>query len=234
MAQAARPAFVLGATGFVGREVVRQLAVRGTRVFAHVRPDSRSQGTWRAKFGELGAEVDTTAWDTAALAARWRELAPAQIYILIGTTRARGKAEGVDGDIYEKIDFGLTKLAVDAAREAKGDARIVYLSGIGANARSNNAYVRARGKAEDYVRACGMPWVIAQPAIITGDRDESRVGEHVGAIVGDGVLAVAWLFGGGKLRAKYRSTTPDVLASALIRIGEGDERDRDFNGDALR
>ena len=32
-------AFVLGATGFVGREVVRQLCVRGSKTHAHVRPD---------------------------------------------------------------------------------------------------------------------------------------------------------------------------------------------------
>ena len=63
-------AFVLGATGFVGREVVRQLCVRGTKTYAHVRPDSKQLADWRARFGELRAEVDTTAWDTAAMAAR--------------------------------------------------------------------------------------------------------------------------------------------------------------------
>ena len=75
-------AFVLGATGFVGREVVRQLCVRGTKTYAHVRPDSKSLVEWQTRFGELGAEVDTTAWDVAALAARWRELKPDQVYVL--------------------------------------------------------------------------------------------------------------------------------------------------------
>ena len=50
-------AFVLGATGFVGREVVRQLCVRGdARPCAHVRPDSSKLDDWRAKLGELGAD----------------------------------------------------------------------------------------------------------------------------------------------------------------------------------
>ena len=90
-------AFVLGATGFVGREVVRQLCVRGTKTFAHVRPDSKQLADWRTRFGELGAEVDTTPWDAAALAARWRELKPAQVYILIGTTRSKAKSDAVAG-----------------------------------------------------------------------------------------------------------------------------------------
>ena len=93
--------------------------------------------------------------------------------------------------------------------------------------------MRARGKAEDAVRGSGLPWVMAQPAIITGERDESRVGEHVGAVVGDGLLAVAGLFSKA-LKQKYASTTPDILASALIRIGEAPEHDRAFAGADLR
>ena len=106
-------AFVLGATGFVGREVVRQLAVRGTKTFAHVRPDSSKLADWRTKLGADGAEVDTTAWDAAALAARWRELAPAQLYVCIGTTRNKAKSDKVEGDIYEaKFEKKLLRIAL--------------------------------------------------------------------------------------------------------------------------
>jgi uncharacterized protein YbjT (DUF2867 family) len=225
-------AFVLGATGFVGREVVRQLAVRGGKPVAHVRPESLDK--WKARFAELGADIDATAWDATALAATIKRLAPAQLYILIGTTRGRAKADQVQGDIYEAIDYGLTRIAVDAARASEARPRIVYLSGIGADATARGAYMRARGKAEDAVRSSGLPWVIARPAIITGDRDESRVGERTAAVVGDGLLAVAGILGGKRLRERYRSTTPDVLASALIRIGEGPEHDRAFDGSDLR
>jgi uncharacterized protein YbjT (DUF2867 family) len=227
-------AFVLGATGFVGREVVRQLCVRGTKTIAHVRPDSSKLADWRAKFGELGAEVDATAWDPVALAATLRRIAPAQLYILIGTTRGKAKADAVEGDIYEKVDLGLTKIAVEAARGSEAKPRLVYLSGIGADASARGAYMRARGKAEDAVRGAGLPWVIARPAIITGDREESRIGERTAAVVGDGLLAVAGVLGGKRLRARYRSTTPDVLASALIRIGEAPEHDRVVDGADLR
>jgi nucleoside-diphosphate-sugar epimerase len=186
------------------------------------------------RFGELGATVDTTAWDIAALAARWRELKPAQVYVLIGTTRGKAKADGVDGNIYERVDLGLTKLAVEAARASEVAPRVVYLSSVGADASARSAYLHARGQAEDVVTSSGLAWVIARPSIITGERDDSRIGERSAAIVGDGLLAVAGVFGGKKLRERYRSTTPDVLASALIRIGEAPEHDVIVDGSALR
>ncbi len=227
-------AFVLGATGFVGREVVRQLCVRGTKTYAHVRPDSSKLAEWRTRFGEVGAEVDATAWDAAALAARWRELAPAQIYVCIGTTRSKAKTDQVQGDIYEAVDLSLTKITIDAARGSEQKPRIVYLSSVGADANARSAYLRARGKAEDVVKTSGLPWVIARPSFITGDRDESRLGEKTAGAVGDGLLAVVGVFGGKRMRDRYRSTTPDVLASALIRIGEAPEHDKIVDGADLR
>ena len=227
-------AFVLGATGFVGREVVRQLCVRGTKTYAHVRPDSKQLGEWRDKLGALGAEVDTTAWDVAAMAARWREVKPAHVYICIGTTRNKAKSDAIEGNIYEKVDYGLTKIAVDAARASEVSPRLVYLSSVGADPTARSGYLQWRGKAEDAVKTSGLPWVMARPSIITGERDESRVGEKTAGVIGDGLLAVVGVFGGKKLRDRYRSTSPDVLASALIRIAEAPEHDRVVDGAELR
>jgi uncharacterized protein YbjT (DUF2867 family) len=227
-------AFILGATGFVGREVVRQLCVRGTQTIAHVRPDSSSVDKWRTTWTEQGATVDTTAWDVAAMTARFRETKPAQIYICIGTTRSAAKRDKVEGDIYEKIDLGLTQIAVDAARASETNPRIIYLSSIGADKGARSAYLKARGRAEDVVSSSGLPYVIARPSFITGERDESRMGEKTAAIFGDGLLAVAGVLGGKGVRDKYRSTTPDVLASALIRLGEAPEHDRIVDGGDLR
>lgn len=228
------PAFVLGATGFVGREVVRQLCVRGTETIAHVRPESKRLDEWRARTAELGARLDTSHWKIADLAASFRQHAPDQLYILIGTTRARAKVDAVVGDIYESIDLGLTQLAVDAAKQAGTKTRLVYLSSIGADVKARSAYLRARGKSEEIVMRSGLPWAIARPSFITGERDDTRFGEQSAAFVSDGMLALASIVGGKQLRAKYRSTSPDVLASALIRIGESPEHDRVYDGNELR
>jgi uncharacterized protein YbjT (DUF2867 family) len=228
-------AFVLGATGFVGREVVRQLCVRSTPVVAHVRPDSMRLQDWRKRFAKYGATIDTSQWNVDALTLGLTKAQPSELYILIGTTKGRAKSDGVDGDIYEQIDYGLTKLAVEAARSMHGDKpRLVYLSGLGADAHARGAYMKARGKAEDAVRSSGLPWAIARPAIITGNREDTRRGERAAAVAGDALLSVAAVFGGKRLQAKYKSTTPDVLASALIRLGESPEHDRIAEGAELR
>lgn len=230
-------AFVLGATGFVGREVVRQLCVRGAAPIAHVRPDSSKLADWQRTFGEQGATVDTTPWEVAPLTARFKALfasGAGQLYILIGTTRGKAKADAVDGNIYEKIDLGLTQLAVDAVKGSETRPRIVYLSSVGADPKARSAYLSARGKAEQVVIGSGVPYVIARPSIITGERDESRLGEKTAAVVGDGLLAVAGVFGGRKLRDRFRSTTGDVLASALIRLGEDPATDKIVDGADLR
>jgi uncharacterized protein YbjT (DUF2867 family) len=227
-------ALVLGATGFVGREVVRQLCVRGEHPLAHIRPDSKSLDEWRKKLGELGADVDTTAWDVAAMAQTIRNRRPAQVYILIGTTRGKAKSDAISGNIYEAIDLGLTQIAVDAARASEVKPRVVYLSSVGADPGARSAYLNARGRAELVVTQSGLPWVIARPSIITGEREDGRLGERSAAVIGDGLLAAASVFGGKKLRQKYRSTTPDILASALIRFAEAPEHDRIIDGVDLR
>jgi len=231
-------AFVLGATGFVGREVVRQLCVRGTQAIAHVRPDSPRLAAWRRRFFELGAEVDATPWQATALAGRLREVDPAQLYILIGTTRARAKADAITGNIYEAVDLGLTEVAVEAARTSERRPRLIYLSSIGADAKARSRYLAVRGRAEQAVTGAGLPWVIARPSFIVGDRgterDDHRRGERGIAAVGDGLLAALGMLGGKQLRERYRSTTPDVLASALIRLGEGPVHDLVVDGADLR
>jgi nucleoside-diphosphate-sugar epimerase len=227
-------AFVLGATGLVGREVVRQLCARGQKPIAHVRPDSKQLADWQQRFDALGAAVDTTPWDAAALAARLRAAQPAQIYILIGTTRSRARTDGVAGNIYEAIDFGLTKLTVDAAVASGLRPRIIYLSSVGADPAARSAYLAARGRAEQAVTSAGLPWVIARPSLITGERDDPRAGERGFAVIGDGLLAFAGALGGKNLRDKYRSTTGEILASALVRLGEAAEHDRIVDGAGLR
>jgi uncharacterized protein YbjT (DUF2867 family) len=122
-------AFVAGATGLTGRFVVEALRRRGITTHAHVRPDSSRLAHWQAHFQALGAVVDTTPWTQEAMNATFRALEPDLVFALLGTTRKRMQAEQTD---YSAIDYGLTKVLIDAALAASGKKRprFTYLSTV--------------------------------------------------------------------------------------------------------
>jgi uncharacterized protein YbjT (DUF2867 family) len=215
-------AFVAGATGYTGREVVRQLVERGVETIAHVRPSSSRLDEWRDRFGKLGAMVDSTAWSEQAMGATLTRIAPTHVFALLGTTKARGRAAaraGARPESYESVDYALTSTLIRAAVRAGSEPRFVYLSAIGVRAGVTSAYLQARWRIESELRASGLTYTIARPGFITGpDRDERRPLERASATVVDGVLAVVGAFGGTRLRQRYRSTTSSTLAQALVRL----------------
>jgi nucleoside-diphosphate-sugar epimerase len=213
-------AFVAGATGYTGREVVRILTARGVRTIAHVRPDSAKLEQWRQRFEADGAAVDTTPWRDADISHTLSVLQPTHVFSLLGTTRARRRAAGVEGNAesYEAIDFGLTAMLIRAAVASGSRPRFVYLSSLGVQEHTSNPYLVARWKAESMLRASGLPFTIARPSFITGpDRDESRPLERVAATAADVAASVGRLFGAHRLADSVQSLTGPELAAGLVR-----------------
>jgi len=111
----------------------------------------------------------------------------------------------------------MTLMLLHACIDAKLSPRFVYLSSTGTNDETTNAYRRARAEVEAALRSNTVPYVIARPATITGDRDEHRAMESFAAGAGDMLLGVVGALGGKKLRDRYRSTTNVILARNLVR-----------------
>jgi uncharacterized protein YbjT (DUF2867 family) len=216
-------AFVAGASGLTGRAVVAALRRRDIETLAHVRPDSGDLDGWRERFGALGAELDTTAWDEEAMSAHLRERAPTMVFALLGTTRARAKkatSEGRDAaaETYEVVDYGLTALLRRAAAASGARPRFVYLSAMGASERSTNPYIVVRARIERELRDGELPYTVVRPSWIVGERDTKRPGESVGAALTDAALAVVGMFGAERLRDRYRSIEAEDLGEALVRL----------------
>ncbi|PRQ04489.1 hypothetical protein ENSA5_07200 [Enhygromyxa salina] len=230
--------FVAGATGYTGRAVVREAIAWGLDAVAHVRPDSARLDHWRAHFEELGARVDTTPWVPAEIQATLERLAPSQIHALLGTTRKRGKrgSGSAVADTYEAVDYGLPIMLLEAALASGSRPRFVYLSALGADRPSMNAYMAVRRRVELAVRESGLPYVIARPGFISGDdRDEPRAGERVASVISDGVLSVLGALGAKRTRARYSSLTGSELGAALVRLAcTADEDGVIAEADALR
>jgi uncharacterized protein YbjT (DUF2867 family) len=214
-------AFVAGATGYTGREVVRELVGRGVRTVAQVRPDSARVDDWRRRFEKGGAAVDTTAWGDAEMTRTLMSLQPTHVFSLLGTTRARRRQSATRGDAaesYESIDFGLTAMLIRAAVASGSKPRFVYLSSLGVREHTSNPYLVARWQAESLLRASGLPYTIARPSFITGPgRDESRPLERVGAVLVNGVATLARVVGARRFAGSIRSLTGGELATGLVR-----------------
>lgn len=222
--KAPRPhAFVLGATGYVGRHVVRCLAAdghTGARTLAHVRPGSGRADALVPEFESLPrVEVSRAPLEEAPLADALRAFGATHVFLCHGTTSGRAKDEGIE-DPYVQVDLGLTTLALDAAAGLEPPPRIVHLSSVGADSRSRSAYLRARGRAEDAIRASGLPFTICRAPLITGpDRDEGRPAERVGAVLLDPALRLLGAVGFGRLRDRYSSMEGSEAAEGLVRTG---------------
>jgi uncharacterized protein YbjT (DUF2867 family) len=209
-------AFVAGATGYTGRNVVRALVARGVRTVAHVRPGAPSLEAWRGRFAGEGASVDVSPWTPEGMVGamdRWR---PNFVFALLGTTARRGK---VDGGSYESVDYGLTVMLLDAASGLTPRPCFVYLSAVGAGRRTANPYLLARTRVEARVLALDGPHLIARPSFITGpDRPEPRLAERAAARVVDAVSGALATVGVSGPRERYGSMTGPELGEALVRL----------------
>lgn len=209
--------FVAGATGYVGSSVVRLCRERDMSTVAHIRPGSSKLERYRDEFTELAAEIDTTPWDDDALRDTLAARRPDLVFCCIGTTRKRMRnSDNPDDHTYEAVDYGLTAMLARACVDAEIAPRFVYISSVGTSEGSPSSYIQARWKAEQYIKKSGLPYTIARPSFIAGDRDETRVGEAVTAAVSDVALGIAGAVGLKKVRDRYRSMTADELAEALV------------------
>lgn len=214
-------AFVAGATGLTGRYVVEALRARGLATFAHVRPDSPRLAEWRARFEALGAEVDVTPWEPSAMRSALAARRPTIVFGVLGTTRARARrAARMGGDAsresYEAVDVALTQMLVDASATLEPRPRLVYLSSLGAGEGARGSYLEARSRVERSLIASGVPYTIARPSFIVGERDDARPAEKLGAPLADALLGAVGMLGARRTADRYRSIRGEDLARALV------------------
>jgi uncharacterized protein YbjT (DUF2867 family) len=212
---------IIGATGYVGRSLVRQAVAAGHDVLAHVRPDSPAADRNAAGIVAAGARVVRTPWQGDAWYRALEEAPPDRIFLALGTTAARAKvaaAAGAPDASQSAVDLGLTMMALSAARTASPEAGLVYLSALGASA-TGNEYLRVRATVEAALVSGPNPFTVVRPSFITGnDRGERRPGERAGAIIGDALCAVLRLVGARRRAAKLASISGPELAKILLAL----------------
>lgn len=145
---------VFGGSGFLGREIVERLLAEGVTVRVAVRHPGRAASGGRPVYADLRDET------SVALAVEGSEA----VVNAVGLYVEKG------AETFEAVhELGALNLAHQAA--AQGVDRLVHVSGIGADLRSESRYVRARAKGELLVADVFPRATILRPGVLFGPED---------------------------------------------------------------
>ena len=167
-------AIVAGATGLVGRELIRQLAADGH--WREVRALVRR--TLPAELSHPRVVSVLVDYDRLEPAPDWA--AADHVFCALGTTlRQAGSAEA-----FRRVDLEYA-VALARAALAGGARHFLLVSAVGAERGSRFFYNRVKGEVEAAVAALGFRSVtVARPSLLIGPREVVRLGEQVGRIIG--------------------------------------------------
>ena len=150
----ARPVFVTGGTGYLGRLLIDALLARDYPVHALVRPGSEARLPSRA------VAVTGDALDAASFVAAVPK--QATVVHLVGTPQPNPSKAAE----FRSVDLGSIQATASAAQRA-GASHIVYVS-VAHPAPVMQAYVAARVEGEALVAATGIPATILRPWYVLG------------------------------------------------------------------
>jgi len=152
---------VTGATGFVGREVARQLHAAGHEIHFLARKASTPGGSFLER--ELDAQIHT---GELSQPDRLREACAGcdAVIHLVGIISEVGE------QTFENVHTQGTRNVVAAATDA-GVKRCVHMSALGTRPNAVARYHKTKWAAEEIVRASGLDWTVFRPSIIYGPGD---------------------------------------------------------------
>lgn len=153
---------VFGGSGFVGTQVVRQLAKDGWRIRVAVRNPSLAYAM--RLHGDVG-QIDVVQANVRDAASVRRALEGASASVnLVGVLYEAGR-QG-----FQAVHVMGARTVAEAA-QAEGVARVVQMSALGADAQSPSKYARTKAEGEAAVRAVRPDAVIVRPSVVFGPED---------------------------------------------------------------
>ena len=168
-----KTAWVVGATGLIGGQLVEQLCAHEAyeQVIALVRRPPRHPRYQHPKVSCIQVDFDALTLP--------EHLPVHHVYCALGTT----KRKTPDPETYHRIDVEYP-LAVARLGLDHGATHYAVVSAHGAHQRSLSAYLRLKGELENRLAETGYAHlVIARPGLLLGNREEFRPAEKVAELV---------------------------------------------------
>jgi uncharacterized protein YbjT (DUF2867 family) len=152
---------VFGGTGFLGRRIVHHLADHGFAVRVASRHPERGKTIFAGRSPALEmvrADIGEETSITGAVEGAFGVVNAVSLYV------------ERDGQTFHSVHVEASERLARLARDA-GAARLVHVSGIGADTASSSPYIRSRGKGESAVRTAFPTAVIVRSAVMFGPDD---------------------------------------------------------------
>ena len=188
-------AIVVGATGLVGSKLLHVLLADADYRQVHVlarRPLSRTDSRLREHLVDF-TRLATFDWPTAD-----------DVYCCLGTTLAIAGSR----EAFREVDYDYP-LAVARGALDHGARQFLFVSAMGADARSSVFYSQVKGELETAAAALGFHAAIAfRPSLLAGNRAEQRFGERMALMVLQPVRRL--------VPRKYRPVADRQVARAMV------------------
>jgi uncharacterized protein YbjT (DUF2867 family) len=200
-----KTALVIGATGLVGEETLKQLLQSAdyTNVIALTRKPIDLKN---AKLENQVVDFDKPE--------QYNTIKADDVFCAMGTTIGKAGSQAA----FKKVDFEIPLKVAEFALK-NGATKFILVSSLGANARSGVFYSRTKGELEEaLMKLKYKSLIILRPSILLGDRKEHRPGEEIGRFVAE---KLPFLFSGPL--AKYKGTPVGLLAGVMIKLANDNE-----------
>ena len=205
---AGKLAVVFGGSGFIGRNVVRELAKRGWRVRVAVRRPHHA--LFLRPMGAVGqiqlAQANVRYRGSIAEALKGADA----VVNLVGLLHQEGDQK------FDTVQAG-GAAAIAQLAAAEGVTNFVHVSAIGADADSDSLYARSKGLGEKAVRDSMPSATIIRPSVVFGTEDKFFNKFAAMLSMTPPFLPVPILFGGGqtKFQPVYVDDVADAICGAL-------------------
>ncbi len=200
-----KSAIIIGATGLVGTELVKQLfsdkEYSSVKIFVRKKLEMEHPKFEQCvvNFEKLEEIKDQIKGDV--------------VFCCMGTTI---KVAGSQ-DAFFKVDHTYPYYFAQLAK-ANGMDKFLLVSSLGADKNSSNFYLRVKGQIEwDLEKLKFKNLIILRPSMLLGNRKEFRLGELIGKVI---MKALAFVFI-GKLK-KYRAIEAATVAKAMILLSKNE------------
>lgn len=192
-----KKAILIGATGLIGSELLKQLLADKT--YSEIKVlTRRTTGISHPKLKEVLIDFDD-------LEKYKSEIVGDVLFSTMGTTIKKAGSQDVQYKIDYSYQYNTAKIAFH-----NGVKQLVLLSSAGANSKSKVFYSRIKGELDEAVQKLNFETAsIIRPSMLVGNRTEFRLGEKTFTPI---MYALSWIPG---IR-KFRPIKGVIVAKAMI------------------